>query len=167
MERDGMKKNSIQWPWGLSAYIALGLFGFILYPSVVHIRISLLCVCVCVVMDSIAFFVSCGILRKFKELAFWKFTVYIVLIVAPSTIISGITTDLSHNFFVARDNFFVLRPDLRPDPQLFLLFCAFTLLVSLNFVLWRALFNATLRQAVLLGFLVGFFNTRALDLFRI
>ena len=156
-----MKKTSVQWFWGLSAYIALGLFGFMLYPSVVHIRIFSFGVFVCAIMDSIVFFVSCGILRKFKELAFWKFTVYLALIVAPSTIISGITTDLSHNFFVARDNFFVLRPDIRPDPQLFLLFCAFIFFVSLNFVLWRVLFNVTIRQAGLLGFLVGFFNTIA------
>jgi hypothetical protein len=132
-----MKNNTVQWFLGSSAYIALGLFGFMLYPSVVHIRILFPTICVCAVMDAIAFFVSCGILRKFKELAFWKFTVYLVLIVVPSTIISGITTDFSHNFFVARDYFFVLQPDIRPDPQLFLLFCAFVLLASLNFVLWR------------------------------
>lgn len=156
-----MKKNSAQWFWGLSAYIALGLFGYMLYPAVVHIRILFSCVCAYAVIDSIAFFVGCGIFRKFKEFAFWKLAVYLVLIVTPSTIISGIATNLSHNFFIARDYFFVLQPDIRPDPQLFLLFCAFVLLASLNFVLWRALFNVTLRQAVLPGFLLGFFNTIA------
>ncbi|MCE5186298.1 MAG: hypothetical protein LLF76_09260 [Planctomycetaceae bacterium] len=156
-----MKKNIVQWCLGLSAYIALCLFGFILYPSVLHIHILLSVICVCAVMNSIAFFVSYGILRKLKEFAFWKFAVYLVLIVAPSTIISGISTDLSQNFFVARDNFYILRPDIRPDPQMFLIFFAFVLLAALNFVLWRALFNTTLRQAVLLGLLVGFFNTVA------
>ena len=155
-----MRKNSVQWFLGLSAFAALCLIGLMLNPSVIYTRI-LSIVCVAGIIDAVVFFIGYGIFRKFEMLVFWKFAVYLVLIVAPSTIISGITTDLSHNFFVARDNFFVLRPDIRPDPQLFLLFCAFILFVSLNFVLWRVLFNVTIRQAGLLGFLVSFFNTIA------
>jgi hypothetical protein len=151
-------KSSVQWCLVLSTYIALGLLGFMLYPSVVHTPILFSCIYVCAVLDSIVFFICCGILRKLEVLTFWKFMVYLVMIVVPSTVVSSITSDLSHNFFIARDNFFVLWPNIRPDPQLFLLFCAFILLASLNFVLWRALFNTTLRQAILVGFLLGFFN---------
>lgn len=152
-------RKKIQWFWGLSAYIALGLFGFLLYPSVIYTHIFLSCVFGCVVIDSIAFFVGCAILRKFKELAFWKFTVYLVLIVAPSTILASISTDLTHPMYYSLARYFVLWSNVSLNLHSFLFFYALIVLISLNFVLWRVLLNVTIRQAFWVSIPVGLINT--------
>lgn len=154
-----MGKNTVQWYWGLLASIALGFFGFILYPSVVHMHFYFSYIGICAVIDGVAFFVYCGIFRKFKELTFWKLTVYLILIVAPSIIIASMTTDLSHstNYFVARE--FILWPNISLNLHSLLFFCAFVLFTSLNFVLWRSLFSITIWQVVGISISLGFINT--------
>jgi hypothetical protein len=154
-----MEKNSVLWFLGLSAYIALGLFGFALYPSVVHIHFYFSCIVICAVVDGIAFFVCCAILRKFGEFAFWKFAVYLILIAAPSLVIASLTTELSHpfNYSVARQ--FVLCPHITLNLHSFLFFCAFILFASLNFLLWRFLFSVTIRQVVGVSVSLALINT--------
>jgi hypothetical protein len=157
MERNNMKKDNTYWHWGLSACIALGLFGILLYPPIMRMRPSFVAIYFYMIAGGITFLAGCWILQKFKEFSFWKLAVYHALVVAPGTVISGITTILSHptNFFTARDNFFIFRP----DPLLFLSFCAFVLFVSLNVLSWRMLFNITFRQAFLTGAIMGLLNT--------
>ncbi len=152
-----MKKDNIYWPWSLSACIVLGLLGLLVYPPIMRMRYSLVAIYLYLIVGGISFLAGCWILRKFKEFAFWKLAVYLALVVAPGIVISGITTNLSHsaNFFTARDNFFIFRP----DPLLFLSFCAFVLFVSLNVLSWRMLFKITLRRAFLAGAIVGLLNT--------
>ncbi len=153
-----MRTNSSQWFLGMSAVTMICLIGLILNPSMVYAGVFSV-ISTLTVANSITFLIAFSILRKLRTLAFWRFAVYLIPIVAAGMTLSGLTTKLSRNLRFARDGFYVLRPDVRPDPQLFLLICGFVLLASLNFVLWRVLYNATLRQALLLGFLVGFFNT--------
>lgn len=155
-----MRTNSSQWFLGISAVTMVCLIGLILNPSMVYAGVFSV-ICTLTVANSITFLIAFSVLRKLRTLTFWRFAVYLIPIITAGMILSGLTAELSRNLRFARDGFFVLRPDVRPDPQLFLLICGFVLLASLNFVLWRVLFNATLRQAVLLGFLVGFVNTIA------
>jgi hypothetical protein len=154
-----MKKDNIYWLWCLTAYIALGLFGFMLCPSLVHMRLYFSCSIISAAVDAVAFFVCCVILRKFGEFTFWKLGVYLVLIIAPSIIIASITTDLSHPMYYSLARHFVLWSNVSLNLHSFLFFCALIVLMALNFVLWRALFNVTIRQAMWVSIPLGFINT--------
>jgi hypothetical protein len=155
-----MEKNNIYWIdwfWGLLACIAIESFGLLLYLPTLCRESFFMVTYSYILTGGITFFVGCWILKKFKEFAFWRFLIYLVLIIAPGTLISSITTTLSRpvNFSPLRDSSFIFRS----DPQWFLSLCAFVLFMSLNTLSWRLLFNITLRRAFLAGAIAGLLNT--------
>ncbi|RKY08940.1 MAG: hypothetical protein DRP56_03360 [Planctomycetota bacterium] len=135
-----MRKNSVQWFLGLSAFAALCLIGLMLNPSVIYTRI-LSIVCVAGIIDAVVFFIGYGIFRKFEMLVFWKFAVYLA---------AKITLCLAIYFW---------HPRIDLSNVLLLSSIMFGVFVILNIILWKKLMCLTIRQACWTGIIVGLINT--------
>ena len=135
-----MSKNKIQWIRGCIAIVVLCLLSMVLRPSLVHSETFYIS-CIYVVVNAFAFIIGYAILLKHSSLTFWKFAAYLIVIVGAS---------LAINFLL----FEVLSKSME-----FFALIVFVVLASLNFALWKIIFHADVRQAFLVGMLVGLINT--------
>jgi hypothetical protein len=92
------------------------------------------------VIDGFAIAVGYSILRKLNMLAFWKFAAYLAVIVVGSVCI---------NFFLSAVAY---------KSTLLFALTVFMLFVFLNFVLSKIIFALNMREALLIGMLVGLVN---------
>ena len=131
-----MSTNKLRWFWYFSAVAALCLVGLMLYPSIIFSD-TLYIVCTYVAVDAFALAVGYSMLRKLNVLASWKFAVYLAVVVMVS---------LAINFFLSAVAYKSL---------LLFALIVFTLLALLNFALSKITFAVSLREACLIGMLVG------------
>jgi hypothetical protein len=131
-----MGKNKLRWFWYFSAVAALCLIFVILYPAIVFSD-TLYVICTYVVVDAFALVVGYSMLRKLNMLASWKVAVYLAVVVTGSIAI---------NFFLSAVAYKSL---------LLFALVVFTLLAFLNFALSKIIFSISVRQACLIGMLVG------------
>lgn len=131
-----MNTNKLRWFWYFSAVAALCFVGLMLYPSIIFSD-TLYVICTYVVVDAFALAVGYSMLRKLNMLASWKFVIYLAVVVMGS---------LAINFFLSA---------LAYKSLLLFALIVFTLLAFLNFALSRIIFTIGVREACLIGMLVG------------
>jgi hypothetical protein len=142
-----MRKNISQWLFGLSAFMAMCLLCLSLYPSVIHTD-AFYKICGYTITNAFILIVSYAILRKLRSLAFWRFIVYLVSVVAGNICI----------------DFFLPVGQLCPSPFItsnyFLFFALgeFVLLAFFNFMLSRLIFFMRIKDAVIFGVIISLIN---------
>ncbi len=141
MKKILISKIKLRWFWYLSAVVVLALYltALIMYPSITSVFYSdtFYVVCVYAVIDAFALAVGYSMLRKLSMLASWRLGAYLAVIIAGS---------LAINFFL---------PPVAYRSTLFFVLAAFAFLALLNFALSKIIFAVSIREACLIGMLVG------------
>jgi len=129
MKKILISKIKLRWFWYLSAVVVLALYltALIMYPSITSVFYS----------DTFALAVGYSMLRKLSMLASWRLGAYLAVIIAGS---------LAINFFL---------PPVAYRSTLFFVLAAFAFLALLNFALSKIIFAVSIREACLIGMLVG------------
>lgn len=134
-----MNSKKLYWFWCLSVIAAVVLISLILNPSLVSILYSqtFYIISAYIVIDSLALIAGYSMLRKFSTLAFWRFLLYIAVIVAVS---------FSINFSLF---------DLARKSLLIFGITVYLIIAFLNFILSKILLRVNIRESFLIGILVG------------
>jgi hypothetical protein len=150
-----MKKIIGQWFWVLSAVAAMCLISVILYLFIVHSNVYpiykdmfrafsdkfCLVFCFYAVVNAVAIVVGYSMLRKLNILASWKLAVYLVIVLVGNLLIVFLLSPAESLGFLP----FVLA--------------VFALLAFFNFAASEAIFALSIREACLIGIIIGLINT--------
>jgi hypothetical protein len=135
-----MTKNKLQLIGGCLAVIAFFSVGLMLYPSIVFSG-AFYIVCAYVVIDAFVLIVGYSMLRKLNMLVSWRFAVYLAVIIGGNLAINFLLFTAAYKSIL----FFAL--------------VIFILIAFLNFVLSKTIFALSIREAYLIGVLMGLINT--------
>ncbi len=150
-----MLRKKLQWLWYISAIAALCFSGVILYLFTIHSNLYpiykdmfrafsndfFIVVCFCAVVNAIAIVVGYTMLRKLNMLTSWKFAVYFVTVLVGNILIVFLLSPAESLGFLP----FVLT--------------VFMLLVFFNFAASETIFTLSIREAFLIGIILGLTNT--------